>query len=220
MTTKITLADPAAAADLGTYLARADAVVDGAARLVADAGVLAVYAPVLTPAGLLDDAAMVLGLRTLALADRDASVDVVVPIASLRARLDAAVGGSIGVPTAVHSVTWAGIVPPRGGWVRLPTPVDAGMLAEVADDGIRQVAAALPEDPGEAVVRQVRQAVWNEPIPGHEPLPRGAAFAAMTLGFLGEPEEQAGVFELGPWSRLSLRRGHVLVKRRAWSLAR
>lgn len=220
MTTTIRFADPAAADDLATFLGRAAAVLDGAVRLIADAGVLAVYAPVLTPAGLLDDAATVLGLRTVALADRALAVDEVVPIASMRARLTAAVDGVVGVPAPVYSVTWAGIAPPRGGWVRLRSSVSAAVVSKIADAGIREVAAALPADPGEAIVRQVRQAVWNEPMPGFDALPRGAAFAAAALGFIGDEDEDAVAYELGPWSRLTLRRGHVLVKRRAWSLAR
>jgi hypothetical protein len=52
-----------------------------------------------------------------------------------------------------------------------------------------------------------------------EHLPAGAGFAALTLGFLGE-DESVPVYETGPWTRLSTKRGHVLVKRRAWSLSR
>ena len=219
MTETFRLADPAAA-DLQTYLGRAAAVLDGAVRVIADGGVLAVYVPVLHPAGLLDDSATVLGLRTVAIADRTSRFDQVVPIASLRSRVASATDGLVSMPSPVYSVTWAGIVPPRGGWVRVPEVLPVARLLEVAERGIREVADALPSDPGEAVVRQVRQAVWNEPIPGAETLPAGAAFAATTLGFALAPEEDGAVFELGPWARLSLRRGQVLVKRRAWSLAR
>ena len=195
-------------------------MLDGAVRIIADGGVLAVYVPVLHPAGLLDDSATVLGLRTVAIADRETSFDLVVPIASLRARLQSTTDGVVAVPSPVYSVTWAGIAPPRGGWVRSTDAAAAAQLLEIAEAGIREVAQALPADPGEAVVRQVRQAVWNEPLPGLEMFPAGAAFAATTLGFAQDPDEVGAVFELGPWARLSLRRGQVLVKRRAWSLAR
>ena len=47
----------------------------------------------------------------------------------------------------------------------------------------------------------------------------GAAFAALSLGFLGE-DDPVAVYESGPWTRLTTKRGHVLVKRRAWTLAR
>lgn len=222
MTSRLLLTDPQALADLDTFLGRAVQVEDGSARIVAADGVLAVYVPVLFPSGLLDDSATILGLRTFALEDAAASVDLVVPMASLRARAAAAGGVELGVPTPVYSVTWAGVVPPRGGWQPVGAPVSTEVLSRIADEGIREVAAALPDNAGEAVVRQVRSMVWGEPISGAEALPSGAALAAAALGFLppaGAPPELGSVFEVGPWTRLSLARGHVLVKRRSWSLA-
>jgi hypothetical protein len=62
--------------------------------------------------------------------------------------------------------------------------------------------------------------VWARPIPGLEHVPAGAGFAALSLGFLGSAEESVQIFETGPWTRLTTRRGHVLAKRRAWTLAR
>ena len=56
------------------------------------------------------------------------------------------------------------------------------------------------------------------PIPGLEHVPAGAGFAALGLGFLGDDEVR--IFETGPWTRLTTQRGHVLVKRKAWTLAR
>ena len=50
-------------------------------------------------------------------------------------------------------------------------------------------------------------------------IPAGAAFAALSLGFLGE-DDTVSLYETGPWTRLTTQRGHVLVKRRAWTLAR
>lgn len=224
MATTLTLADAAAPADLDTFLGRAIQIQDGSARVVAEGGVLAVYVPVLFPTGLLDDSATVLGLRTFALADPTASVDDVVPMASLRARAAAAAGGGfeLGMPTPVYSVTWAGVVPPRAGWQPRNETVPSELLAEVADAGIREVADALPDGAGEAIVRQVRSLVWGEPIAGAAALPRGAALAAAALGFLppaGGLPDIGALYETGPWTRLTLARGHVLVKRRAWSLA-
>jgi len=226
MSTSLKLRDPGAARDLDTFLGRAAAVQDGSARLIADAGVLAVYVPVLFPTSLLDDSATVLGLRTFAIADAGLALDAIVPMASLRSRVQASAAAGddveVGVPLPVYSVSWAGIAPPRSGWVRLERAVPSEALATAAAAGMREVAEALPDNPGEAIVRQVRGAVWGEPIEGAEALPRGAAFAAQSLGFLppdGEHED-GELFEIGPWTRLSLRRGHVLVKRRSWSLAR
>jgi hypothetical protein len=219
----IALPDPTALADLRTYLGRADRIDRSSTRLVAGGGVLAVYTAVLYPAGLLDDTPTVLGLRTVAVDNRQ-HIDAVVPIESLAARLERAAEAAtdadpvvIGVPAEVNTVTWAGVAPPRGGWQPVDQ-TDAGTLSEVARAGIVEVAEALPNEAGEALVRRVRSEVWGRPLPGVEHVPTGAAFAAHSLGFLADPNEQIPVYESGPWTRLSTERGHVLVKRRGWSL--
>jgi hypothetical protein len=55
-------------------------------------------------------------------------------------------------------------------------------------------------------------------MPGVDHIPSGAAFAALSMGFLGD--DAVRVLETGPWTRLTTARGHVLVRRRAWTLAR
>ena len=222
MDRSLVLPDAAAVQDLRTYLSRADRIDRASVRLVAEAGVLAVYTAVLHPAGLLDETPTVLGLRTAAV-DRELRVDAVVPIASLAERLErmASAGGADGVvltlPAEVATVTWAGVAPPRSGWLPVGS-ADAAGLAEVARAGILEVAASLPTDAGEALVRRVRSEVWGRPMPQLEHVPAGAAFAAASLGFLGDPDEDVPLYETGPWTRLSTKRGHVLVKRRGWSL--
>lgn len=218
------LPDAAALADLQTYLGRADAVERASVRLVGGAGVLAVYTAVLYPSGLLDDTPTVLGLRTVGI-DPAQDLDVVVPIASLVERLkraeeslaEAAGAVRVGIPAEVNTVTWAGVAPPRSGWVAVGQ-TQADVLSEVARAGIVEVAEALPQEAGEPLVRRVRADVWSRPIDGAEHVPAGAAFAAQSLGFLKDPLEQIPVYDSGPWTRLSTERGHVLVKRRAWSL--
>jgi len=216
------LTEPNAASDLDTFLGRAILVNDGSARVIATGGVLAIYVPVLFPTSLLDDAATVLGLRAFAIEAGHDELDTVVPMSSLRSRVQAAAasGGDfeLGMPTPVYSVTWAGVVPPRGGWAALPDPVSTRVLAEAATTGIQEVAEAIPTNAGDAIVRQVRSMIWGEPIEGAEALPRGAAFAAHALGFLPEGDEAGRLFEVGAWTRLTLDRGHVLVKRRSWSI--
>jgi hypothetical protein len=59
----------------------------------------------------------------------------------------------------------------------------------------------------------VRSEVWSRPVDGVESVPAGAAFAALSLGFLGEGEA-VSLYETGAWTRLTTSRGHVLVKRR------
>jgi hypothetical protein len=215
------VADPLSIGDLITYLGRAGRVEDGSVRLVAGSGVLAVYTAILYPAGLLDDGPTVLGLRTLALAD-GADFDAVVPVRSLLDRLQRAQDAAgdapdIAVPTEVSTVTWAGISPPRGGWKRIGSTT-GGALEAAGREGIEAVASALPEGTGEQIVRRVRAEIWGRPVEGSEHVPAGAGFAALTLGFLGDPGEEIPVFEAGAWTRLTSVRGHVLVRRRSWSL--
>lgn len=220
-----TLLDPLALDDLRTYLSRAGRIEDGSVRLIASGGVLAVYAAVLYPIGLLDESPTVLGLRTFALPDRE-EFDVVVPLGSLMVRIDRADAEStpnepvtVSIPLQVNSVTWAAISPPRGGWAALDA-IESSRLHAVAREGIHEVAESIPDGTGEQIVQRVRSEVWGRPIRGADHLPAGAGFAALTLGFLGEEDESVPVYETGPWTRLTTKRGHVLVKRRAWTLSR
>ena len=232
MSRTFTLADSQTLDDLQVFLARAARIEEGSVRLIGGSGVLAVYVAVFYPVGLLDESPTVLGLRTIALAPNAAGAaeefDVVVPIRSLLTRLENAQGvraanpsivGTIAIslPMEVNTVTWAAISPPRGSWH--PVSATSGAVLDVAARaGIDEVAAAIPDAVGEQIVRRVRSEVWARPIPGLEHVPAGAAFAALGLGFLGDDEVR--IFETGPWTRLSTQRGHILVKRKAWTLAR
>lgn len=227
MTGTFTLVDSLALGDLHVFLGRALRVEDGSVRLIGGSGVLAVYVSVLHPLGLLDESPTVLGLRTFALTSQD-DFDVVVPVRSLLMRVegllesaaaaDPAEGIVVTLPHSVNTVTWAAISPPRGGWRALPG-TEWDVLERVARAGIDEVAAAIPDGTGEQIVRRVRTEIWGRSIDGLDFVPTGAAFAALALGFLGEGEA-VSIYESGPWTRLTTKRGHVLVKRRAWSLAR
>lgn len=225
MSRTFSLADSFSLDDLHVFLGRAARVEDGSVRLIAGSGVLAVYVAVLYPSGLLDQSPTVLGLRTFALTTKD-SFDVVVPLGSLQERLtrlqtaveDSASAVLVTLPIEVNTMTWAAISPPKGGW-RMLGDAEHGRFETVAKAGIEEVAAAIPAGIGERLVRQVRTEVWGRPIEGLEYIPAGGAFAAYTLGFLGA-DDAVKVYETGPWTRLSTRRGHVLIKRRAWSLQR
>jgi hypothetical protein len=223
MSQSFSLSDSLSLGDLQVYLSRAGRVEDGSVRLVSAAGVLAVYTAILYPRGLLDTGPTVLGLRTFALTE-PVELDVVVPVRSLLDRLarlesavtDAAAPVSVTVPLQVSSVTWAGITPPRGGW----TPhgaAPASVLEDAARIGIAEVASAIPTGTGEQIVHRVRSEVWGRPIDALDFVPAGAAFAAVSLGFLSA-DEPVALFETGPWTRLSTRRGHILVRRKPWTL--
>lgn len=219
MSRSFALVEARALDDLQVFLSRAARIEDGSVRLIAGSGVLAVYAAVIYPVGLLDESPTVLGLRTFALRE-PVAFDVVVPIRSLEQRVERALGegaDTVALPMEVGSVTWAAISPPRGGWYGLD-PTEASVLEAAARAGIRDIAEAVPDGVGEQIVRRVRAEVWGRPIPNVEHIPAGAGFAAFALGFLSD--DAVRVFETGPWTRLTTERGHVLVKRRAWTLAR
>lgn len=232
MSRSFTLADASTLDDLQVFLARAARIEEGSVRLIAGSGVLAVYVAVFYPVGLLDESPTVLGLRTMALApgadSAVASFDSVVPIRSLLTRLEGAQAQRLAEPSAtgavtislpmeVNTVTWAAISPPRGGWRPLASTSSA-LLDTAARAGIDEVAGAVPDGAGEQIVRKVRSEVWGRPIPELEHVPAGAGFAALGLGFLGDDDVR--VYETGPWTRLTTQRGHVLVKRKAWTLSR
>jgi hypothetical protein len=226
MSRTFTLVDSLALGDLHVFLGRALRVEDGSVRLIAGAGVLAVYVSVLHPAGLLDESPTVLGLRTFALTSKEA-FDVVVPVRSLLMRVEGLLESAsadvgepvvVNLPMEVNTVTWAAISPPRGGWHPLPS-TEWDVLDAAARRGIDEVADAIPAGTGEQIVQRVRTEVWGRGIDGLDFVPAGAAFAALSLGFLGEGDA-VSIYESGPWTRLTTKRGHVLVKRRAWALAR
>jgi len=225
MSHTLSLADSLSLDDLQVFLARAARVEGGSVRLIVGSGVLAVYVAVLYPAGLLDETPTVLGLRTFALTTKD-QFDIVVPLASLQERLsrlqgaetDRAAPVTVTLPIEVNTMTWSAISPPRGGW-RMLGDADHARFESTATAGIEEVASAIPTGTGEQLVRQVRREVWGRPIAGLEHIPAGGAFAAHALGFLA-PDDAVRVYETGPWTRLTTKRGHVLIKRPAWSLQR
>jgi hypothetical protein len=227
MSSSFTLVDALALRDLKVYLSRAARIEEGSVRLIGGGGILAVYVAVIYPAGLLDEVPTVLGLRTFALTSTEA-IDAVVPVRSLLERVNRLDDGvtdetqpvTMTVPMGVNTVTWAAISPPKGGW-RVQPSTTSGVLNRVARAGIDEVAAAIPTGTGALIVQRVRAEVWGRVIDGFEDVPAGGAFAALSLGFLGDAEsDEVKVFESGPWTRLTTPRGHVLIKRKAWRLAR
>lgn len=215
---ELVLADAQVTADLRTFVVRARSAADGAIRLQASGTVLAAWVGALRPRGLGEAGPTVLGLRTMPLAE-PAEVDSTVELSAVADRLARMAGGATSLslpPVQVHE-TWAGISPPRSGWEPAGT-VPAAALTDAAAEGMRLVAEAVPQNSGAAVVDSARNAVWGRPLEGSPgPLPSGAAFAAVTLGFLPRPEQAgpAPVLRNGRWLRLSLPHGHVLVRQGA-----
>lgn len=207
MSARLLLADAQSAADALTFAGRADRYTDEAVRLQATGGVLVMTAAPLAPRGLGDATPTVLAMRTLA-ADPELVCDLVVEASSLAIAADDAT--AVELPDTALSPSWAGIAPPRSGWTA-KDGVDASVLAAKAQGGIARVAEAVPTDAGEDVVRAIRATVWGEPDDELAGLPLGAAFAALSMGFISGAET-ARVFTSGPWTRISLDRGHVIVR--------
>lgn len=213
MTETFTLSDSSSLTDLGTFVGRAKRIDPDAVRLLASNGVLAVYAPVLYARGILDRSATILGLRTFA-ETSDAAFDRTVIPNSITERVARQTGvdsATLSMPPADVQASWTGIAPPRTGWQQTAS-IDVEALKVAARTGIERIAAELPQDAGDPVVQRIRSSVWGEDLDALPELPAGAAFAAESLGFLSEPES-ARVLASGRWLRLSLLRGHVLIRR-------
>lgn len=207
MSSRLVFADPASASDALTFAGRAAALGDGAVRLRASDGVLVMTSAPLSPRGLFDTTPTVLGMRVLS-ADPELVCDLVVDASALAPADDDT--RAVVLPATALSPSWAGMSPPRGGW-QAHGQISAADLAARAQWGIAAVAESVPRDAGEDAVRAVRASVWGAPDDALDGLPLGAAFAAFGLGFIGG-EENAVVRTAGAWTRLTLARGHVLVR--------
>lgn len=207
MSQRLLFADAPSAADALTFAGRTAALGDGAVRLRAERGVMVMTSAPLAPRGLFDSTPTVLGVRLLAV-DPELECDVVVDASTLTAADDDS--RAVTLPDTALAPAWAGVSPPRGGWEPAPG-VLASTLAARAQWGIAAVAEAVPKDAGEDAVRAVRASVWGEHDPILGGLPLGTAFAAFALGFIAGDEE-AAVRTVGVWTRLTLARGHVIVR--------
>jgi hypothetical protein len=210
LTEPLQFTDPRDLADLRTFATRARSIEDGAIRLQASGAVLAAYVCVLRPRLLGESTPTILGLRTMALA-QPAHTDVTVPLAAVLDRLARAGEHDVELPLPPVTVTesWAGVGAPRTGWESAGALQDSA-LRLAAEAGISEIAGIIPDKPGALIVNNARAAVWGRPLPDAGGLPAGAAFAALTLGFLTDGEQS--LFRAGRWFRLSSPRGHVLVR--------
>ncbi len=206
MSARLLFPDREAAADALTFAGRAGALDrEAAVRFRGAGGVLTMTTAVLASRGLLDATPTVLAMRVLPV-DPELECDLSVPAAQLTAVSDT--GIDLG-ETAVRPA-WTGVTPPRAGWERSGR-IASDVLAARAQWGMAAVADALPSDPGEEIVRAARLRVWAEPDEALGSQLRAVAFGAVAMGFvLGE--EHARVFTAPGWARLSLSRGHILVR--------
>jgi hypothetical protein len=206
MPPRLLFADERSAADALTFAQRASRLGDGNVRLRAANGVLALSCAPLAPQTLLDATPTILGMRVIAV-DPELVCDLVVPASSLEQDEDAQ---ALVLPPAAVTAPWAGISPPRSGWEPAGS-LAAATLASRAQWGIADMAQRVPSSAGEDIVRALRAEVWGPEDHQLGDLPLGVAFAAFALGFIGG-EEEAPVRRNGPWTRVSLTRGHVLCR--------
>lgn len=213
-------ADSEGLSDFRLFLERSIPITDSAVRLSLSEGVLRITVCTFAPFGLLDEVPTVLGMRIMHAADSE-PFDALVPTRGMLDRIAHLSPGELelGIPPMRESAAWVGINPPKGGWNNVGE-LDVDQLSAVAIAGIEEVAEALPQNPGDLLVKDVRSRVWNAPIElGSESdtqkaaVPRSVAFTGHMLGFFS-PGESAQLFESGNWLRLSTTHGHVLVGRR------
>src|SRR4051794_31370146 len=111
MPQRLVFPDARAASDVLTFAGRAKPLGDGAIRLQAAEGNLAMPSAPLAPRGLFDSTPTVLGMRALAIAP-ELVCDVVVEASALTR---AAAPAAVELPDTGLAPSWAGIAPPRSG---------------------------------------------------------------------------------------------------------
>jgi hypothetical protein len=199
------------ATDLATFVGRAQRVdPEGLARLVATGTVLAAYASPVHGAG----GPTVLALRVQSLLE-PAEVDVTAALAALSdrfARLKRSTGPRrLALPPSQPAgASWAGMSPPRGGWVPVGE-LTTDVLADAARRGTEEISSGAPAGSGAAAVARLRARVWGRALSQHPDVPAGAAFVLDAFGFL-VPSERVPVHAQGAWRRLTTSRGYVLTR--------
>ncbi|WP_414508072.1 hypothetical protein [Streptomyces sp. NEAU-L66] len=224
--TALHLADAGEAADLAAFLARLIHYDRAAAvRLQAGGGVLAVFGR--------PPSFEVLAIRTARLAD-DTSLDRTVSAGELLEGVDGS-ADVLTVPAAVTGPPWTGMLPPRGGWERVPgLPAPEALVRAVAAavTEFRARDEALPPQHRTRTERdRIGREIWSRTL-GDTHLPLRAAHAAQSLGFLrpvrngalagggaspGARPAQPGpqplsLLSAGGWLRLSTPYGSIAVR--------
>ena len=204
MPARLILADAPSARDALTFAKRAAQAGAHGVRLQAAAGLLRMSAAALTPRGALDRTPTILVLRTLR---SDPQLPCDVTVETLTATADPL---TLALPETALAPAWTSVEPPQHGW-RLIADVSSLTLMRSARAGIEAVAQALPDKPGDDVVRKIRGTVWGTPDTALASLPQGVAFAAYVFGFLSRGNG-ATISTAGRWTRLTLPTGHVLLR--------
>ena len=220
--TALRLADAGEAADLAAFLARLIHYDRAAAvRLQAGGGVLAVFGR--------PPSFEVLAIRTARLTD-DLTLDVTVSAGELLEGVEES-ADVLTVPAAVTGPPWAGLLPPRGGWQRVPgLPAPEALVRAVAGAvaEFRARDEALPPQHRTRSERdRIGNDIWSRTL-GDTSLPLRAAHAAQSLGFLRPARAGAlagagssaaapgpqppSLLAAGGWLRLSTAYGSIAVR--------
>ncbi|MGW9176749.1 hypothetical protein [Streptomyces decoyicus] len=176
--TALHLADAGEAADLAAFLARLIHYDKAAAvRLQAGGGVLAVFGR--------PPSFEVLAIRTARLAG-DSTLDATVSAGELLDGIEES-ANVLTVPDEVTGPPWTGLLPPRGGWQRVPgLPAPEALVRAVAA-AVAEFRARDEELPPQHRTRSERdrigREIWSRTL-GDTHLPLRAAHAAQSLGFL------------------------------------
>lgn len=221
--------------DLGKYLDRAKRMdPKGAVRLRAYGDVLTVYVAPIFSGEYQEDAPIVLGLRTLQLAEAT-EFDLTVSISDLLERMNSVAKGEVQeeqlsladrllnltgkgpskenqiyLDFDLVDVSWSTETPTRTGW-EFGGEIPESELTEIARKGIAEVSETLPSSVGGPIAARVRSEIWGRAFDYKFPLPMGSAFVAAGLGFLTEGEIVPW-YVSGDWVRLSSEHGHVLAR--------
>ncbi|MFD9000388.1 hypothetical protein ACFV0T_05285 [Streptomyces sp. NPDC059582] len=214
--TVLHLADEGEAADLAAFLSRLLHYDRSAAvRLQAAGTALAVFGR--------PPSFEVLVIRAVRLAKPyenglDVTLDVTVSAGELLESVDEK-AATAAVPGAVTGPPWAGVLPPRGGWLAetgLPAPDALRGLVAAAVAEFRSRTAELPDDRRtRAELDRTGREIWSRTV-GNTRLPVRVVHAAQSLGFLraaqesGEPESR--LYSSGAWLRLRTPYGSVAVR--------
>jgi hypothetical protein len=211
---RLAFADPGEAAALAAFLQRLVRWEKAAVvRLQADHGVLGVFA---RPARF-----DVLAVRTARVLGGQAALDATVSAGELLEGV-AETEESAAVPADVTGPSWAGLLPPRGGWRPLGDR-DSGPVREAASAVVAEFRARSEAMPPEERTRKALDALadelWDRPLAGTR-LPLRAVHAAQALGFLRiGPATPVALHAAGPWLRLSTPHGSVLARPEGAALA-
>ncbi|MFI1102615.1 hypothetical protein [Streptomyces melanogenes] len=210
MTVKLGFADAGEVADLAAFLARLIHYDRAAAvRLQAGGGALAVFGR--------PPAFEVLAIRTVRL-DAVVELDVTVSAGDLLEALDEPASAVV-VPSAVTGPPWAGVLPPRGGWRRLPGLPSAPEIRGAVAAAVAEFRARDEALPAQARTRAERdrigREIWSRTL-GVTEVPLRVVHAAQALGFLRGSAESGAELALlgaGPWLRLRTPYGSVAVRK-------